>query len=69
MNQPKYLNVQQAAEFLGVKPRRIYNLVRNADKNGLPVTRIGGLLCFRRDRLERWEEMCTRNASGLRPVR
>lgn len=69
MNQPKYLNTQQAAEFLGVNRRRIYHLVKHAHKNGLPVTRIGGLLCFRRDRLEQWEASCTRNASGLHEVR
>ena len=49
------------ATFMGVKPRRIYHL---AEKQSLPVFRIGSTLCARRSTLIRWIEDMERTAIG-----
>jgi len=45
------LSVAETAALIGVSPRQIYNLARDA---GLPTIRLGGRRLIRRADLERW---------------
>lgn len=47
----KWLSVDEAGEYLGVKRDTIYRWV---DKRGLPSYRLGRLLKFNTDELDEW---------------
>lgn len=49
------LTLEQVATLLGVRPRRVYELVWH---RGLPAVRIGRRLRFRPEDLRAWLERC-----------
>jgi excisionase family DNA binding protein len=57
-NQPLLLDLDQAAELLGLKPSQLYQLTRQRSivrqAIPLPHVRLGKRLAFRRESLERW---------------
>jgi len=56
---PAYLDRRQAAKYLGIKERQVYNLV---SKRLIPHSKLGGLLSFNRLELDQWQ------ASNARPM-
>jgi excisionase family DNA binding protein len=46
--------VAEAAEHLGCKPQRIYDLVSRRATSGIPHRKEGGRLLFRLTQLDRW---------------
>jgi excisionase family DNA binding protein len=58
-----YLNVEQAAAYLGRTPKAIRMLVYRAE---IPVIKIGRRILFDRERLDRWVDRHARPGSLLR---
>ena len=52
-----WIGVRAAAEHLGCKPQRVYDLVSRRDDSRIPVKREGSRLLFRRSELDRWVEV------------
>jgi excisionase family DNA binding protein len=50
-NKDRLMDVQEAAGYLGIKPKTIYNL---SSKGDIPKLKAGGALRFRRSDLDRW---------------
>jgi excisionase family DNA binding protein len=57
-SQPLLLNLQQAADLLGLTKQQLYELTRRRSRVRqrvqIPVIRVGKRTCFRRESLERW---------------
>lgn len=51
--EPKLMNTPEAAEHLGIKESRLRTAVR---RNELPFMRVGRLIRFERQHLDRWIE-------------
>ncbi len=60
MSSPILLNLQQAAELLGLTKPQLYELCRSRSRLRqavrLPCVKLGKRLAFRRESLERWIE-------------
>lgn len=50
----KYIGINEAAEYLGVKTVTLRNWIKN--KDGIPAHRIGKLWKFKRSELDLWIE-------------
>jgi excisionase family DNA binding protein len=51
-----WVGVREAAQHLGCKPQRIYDLVSRRATSGIPHAKEGGRLLFRLSQLDRWLE-------------
>ena len=60
---PAYLDVRQAANYLGIKERQVRNLIA---KQQIPCGKVGGLIRFNRQQLDQW---FTANARPIRAGR
>lgn len=49
-----WVDVGGAAEHLHCKPQRIYDLTSRAETSGIPFTKEGSRLLFRRSQLDAW---------------
>jgi len=49
----RYLNVKEAAEYLGLSRHTIYRMIKNAV---IPCTSFGRIVRFDRQRLDKWVE-------------
>lgn len=48
-----YINIDEAAEYLGIKTVTLRNWIKNPDK-GLPAHKVGKLWKFKRSELDAW---------------
>ena len=48
----KWINTEEAAEYLGVKPSTIREWIKK--NNGIPAHKIGRLWKFKKDELDEW---------------
>ncbi len=48
-----YINIEAAAEYLGVKPVTLRNWIKKLDRN-IPAHRVGKLWKFKRSELDAW---------------
>lgn len=51
-----FLNVNELAQLVKVKPRTVYDWVARRERTKIPVERAGGQLRFRLDRVLKWTE-------------
>lgn len=51
-----FLNVNELADLVKVKPRTVYDWVARKERTKIPVERAGGQLRFRLDRVLKWTE-------------
>ena len=56
------MNTKQAAQYLGVNEKKIYNLISDS---GLPATKVTGKWLFQRHLVDRWLERHTDNYPSL----
>jgi len=67
------LNLQEAAELLGLKPSQLYEHTRERarvrQRIPIPHLRLGKRICFRRESLERWIAQLESSVSGKGGVR
>ena len=63
----KLLSVKEVAQWLSVRPAKVYEMVRQAE--GPPVVRIGSLIKFRREAVQRFSQeiapLITSGPAGL----
>jgi len=52
LNNDKWISLEEAAEYLGVKPITIRDWIKK--DNGIPAHRIGKLWKFKKDELDAW---------------
>ena len=52
------MNTKEAAQYLGINEKKIYNLISD---QGLPATKVTGKWLFQRHLLDRWLENNTEN--------
>jgi predicted DNA-binding transcriptional regulator AlpA len=67
--QPEILTVAEAAAFLRMSVRQIYEMSRRRGKNlelPLPLLRVNGNLRFKRSSLENWVNELEAQSSGVR---
>ena len=50
-NEPKLMNIAEAATYLGIKRSRLYTATRRKE---LPFMKVGRLLRFEREYLDQW---------------
>jgi putative molybdopterin biosynthesis protein len=62
---PLYLNTEQAAGYLGIKERKLYELVANG---AVPCSKVTGKWLFPRAALDRWIEAGLARPHGFEPV-
>jgi excisionase family DNA binding protein len=60
-----YLNTEQAADYLGIKERKLYELVANG---AVPCSKVTGKWLFPRAALDRWIEAGLARPLGFDPV-
>jgi excisionase family DNA binding protein len=60
-----YLNTEQAAAYLGVKERKLYDLVATGD---VPCSKVTGKWLFPRAALDRWVEAGLSQPQGVSPA-
>jgi putative molybdopterin biosynthesis protein len=60
-----YLNTEQAAAYLGIKERKLYELVANG---AVPCSKVTGKWIFPRAALDRWVEAGLARPQGFDPV-
>lgn len=60
-----YLNTEDAAAYLGIKERKLYELVANG---GVPCSKVTGKWLFPRAALDRWVEAGLAHPDGFTPV-
>ena len=63
---PELLNMKQAANYLGIKEKTLYNWV---SKEKIPVTKVGNKNAFRKEILDNWLNERTEKKSGKQPVK
>lgn len=61
LDEPRFLDGSQVCELLSITPRHLRRLV---EERRIPVTRVGRLLRYERDEIERWIERNTRRAQA-----
>ena len=49
--EPKLMNIEEAASYLGVKLSRLYTATRRKE---LPFMKMGRLVRFQKDKLDQW---------------
>lgn len=50
-NEQKLMNIEEAASYLGIKKSRLYTATRRRE---LPFIKVGRLVRFEREHLDRW---------------
>lgn len=61
LDEPRFLDGPQVCQLLAITPRHLRRLV---EERRIPVTRVGRLLRYDRDEIERWIERNTRRAQA-----
>ena len=53
MNQDNYINLEEAAEYLGIKPPTLRSWIKDP-KNEIPAHKIGRMWKFKRSEIDEW---------------
>ena len=60
---PELLTADQAAEYIGVKPQTLA-IWRSTGRYSLPFLKVGRLIKYRRENLEKWLESRSRGTAA-----